>query len=144
MTSNIGARNVQRASIGFNEQDHSLDYESELKNTFSPEFRTRLSEVIYFNALSKDTIIYVVNKFLFELESTLETKKVSLIIAEAARKWFASNGYDANMGARPMARLIEKEISKSLADELLFGKLVSGGTVKVGVKKDKITLAIGQ
>jgi ATP-dependent Clp protease ATP-binding subunit ClpA len=144
MTSNIGARNVQRASIGFNEQDHSLDYESELKKTFSPEFRNRLSEVIYFNALSKDTIIYVVNKFLFELESTLETKKVSLIIAEAARKWFASNGYDANMGARPMARLIEKEISKSLADELLFGKLVSGGTVKVGVKKDKITLAIGR
>ena len=142
MTSNVGAHSVQRASIGFNEQDHSLDYESELKKTFTPEFRNRLSEVIYFNSLNKDTIVYVVNKFLFELESTLEDKKVSLIISDAARKWFAVNGYDAQMGARPMARLIEKEIRKPLADELLFGKLVNGGTVKVGIKKDKITLNI--
>jgi ATP-dependent Clp protease ATP-binding subunit ClpA len=142
MTSNVGAHSVQRASIGFNEQDHSLDYESELKKTFTPEFRNRLSEVIYFNSLNKDTIVYVVNKFLFELESTLEDKKVSLVISDAARKWFAVNGYDAQMGARPMARLIEKEIRKPLADELLFGKLVNGGTVKVGVKKDKITLNI--
>jgi len=142
MTSNVGAHSVQRASIGFNEQDHSLDYESELKKTFTPEFRNRLSEVIYFNSLNKDTIVYVVNKFLFELESTLEDKKVSLVISDAARKWFAVNGYDAQMGARPMARLIEKEIRKPLADELLFGKLVNGGTVKVGIKKDKITLNI--
>jgi len=142
MTSNVGAHSVQRASIGFNEQDHSLDYESELKKTFTPEFRNRLSDVIYFNSLNKDTIVYVVNKFLFELESTLEDKKVSLVISDAARKWFAVNGYDAQMGARPMARLIEKEIRKPLADELLFGKLVNGGTVKVGIKKDKITLNI--
>ncbi len=142
MTSNVGAQNVQRASIGFNEQDHSLDYEGELKKTFTPEFRNRLSEVIYFNSLNKDTIVYVVNKFLFELEATLEDKKVSFIISDAARKWFAINGYDAQMGARPMTRLIEKEIRKPLADELLFGKLVDGGTVKVGVKKDQITLNI--
>jgi len=86
----------------------------------------------------------VVNKFLFELESTLEDKNVSLIMSDAARKWFATHGYDAQMGARPMARLIEKEIRKPLADELLFGKLINGGTVKVGVKKDKITLNITQ
>ena len=144
MTSNVGAHSVQRASIGFNEQDHTLDYEGELKKTFTPEFRNRLSEVIYFNSLNKDTIVYVVNKFLFELESTLEDKNVSLIMSDAARKWFATHGYDAQMGARPMARLIEKEIRKPLADELLFGKLINGGTVKVGVKKDKITLNITQ
>ena len=142
MTSNVGAHNVQRASIGFNEQDHSLDYEGELKKTFTPEFRNRLSEIIYFNSLNEETIIYVVDKFIFELEATLEEKNVSLIVSDAARKWFAKNGYDAKMGARPMSRLIEKEIRKPLADELLFGKLMSGGTVKVGVKKDLITLDI--
>ncbi|SFV87130.1 ATP-dependent Clp protease ATP-binding subunit ClpA [hydrothermal vent metagenome] len=142
MTSNIGAQSVGRASIGFNEQDHSLDYEGELKKAFTPEFRNRLSEVIYFNSLNEETIVFVVNKFLFELESTLEEKNVSLLVSEAARKWFAKNGYDAKMGARPMSRLIEKEIRKPLADELLFGKLVTGGTVKVGVKKDNITIVI--
>ena len=142
MTSNIGAQSVGRASIGFNEQDHSLDYESELKKTFTPEFRNRLSEVIYFNSLNEGTIVYVVNKFLFELESALENKNVALVVTDTARKWFAKHGYDAKMGARPMSRLIEKEIRKPLADELLFGKLVTGGTVKVGVKKDQITLAI--
>jgi ATP-dependent Clp protease ATP-binding subunit ClpA len=142
MTSNVGARSVQRPSIGFNEQDHSLDYESELKKTFTPEFRNRLSEIIYFNTLSEEVVIYVVNKFLFELEEALETKNVSLIVSESARKWFANHGYDNKMGARPMERLVEREIRKPLADELLFGKLSEGGTVKVSVKKDKIYLEI--
>jgi len=142
MTSNVGAHSVQRASIGFNEQDHSLDYEGELKKTFTPEFRNRLSEIIYFNSLSEEVVVYVVNKFLFELEDVLEQKNVSLIISDAARKWFAKNGYDSKMGARPMVRLIEKEIRKPLADELLFGQLNEGGTVKVGVNKDKIALTI--
>ena len=142
MTSNVGAHSVQRASIGFNEQDHSLDYEGELKKIFTPEFRNRLSEIIYFNSLSEEVVVFVVNKFLFELEDALESQNVSLVISDAARKWFATNGYDAQMGARPMVRLIEKEIRKPLADELLFGKLIDGGSVKVGVKKDKITLAI--
>jgi len=142
MTSNVGARSVQRPSIGFNEQDHSLDYESELKKTFTPEFRNRLSEIIYFNTLSEEVVIYVVNKFLFELEEALETKNVSLIVSESARKWFANHGYDNKMGARPMERLVEREIRKPLADELLFGKLSEGGTVKVSVKKDKIALEI--
>ena len=111
MTSNVGAHSVQRASIGFNEQDHSLDYEGELKKTFTPEFRNRLSEIIYFQfTLSEEVVVYVVNKFLFELEDVLEQKNVSLIISDAARKWFAKNGYDSKMGARPMIRLIEKEI----------------------------------
>ncbi len=142
MTSNVGAQNVQRASIGFNEQDHSLDYEGELKKIFTPEFRNRLSEIIYFNKLNEEVVVYVVNKFLFELEDVLEKKNVSLIVSDAARKWFAENGYDSMMGARPMMRLIEREVRKPLADELLFGKLSSGGTVKVGVIKDKIALTI--
>ena len=142
MTSNVGAQNVQRASIGFNEQDHSLDYEGELKKIFTPEFRNRLSEIIYFNKLNEEVVVYVVNKFLFELEDVLEKKNVSLIVSDAARKWFAENGYDSMMGARPMMRLIEREVRKPLADELLFGKLSSGGTVKVGVSKDKIALTI--
>jgi len=142
MTSNVGARSVQRASIGFNEQDHSLDYEGELKKIFTPEFRNRLSEIIYFNSLTEKVVVYVVNKFLFELEDVLEKKNVSLIISDAARKWFAKNGYDSKMGARPMARLIEKEIRKPLADELLFGQLSEGGTVKVGVDKDKLSIEI--
>jgi len=140
MTSNVGARNVQRSSIGFSEQDHSLDYDSELKKAFAPEFRNRLSEVIYFKSLDKDTIIFVVNKFLFDLESILEEKNVSLIVSDKARDWFANHGYDNQMGARPMSRLIEKEIRKPLADELLFGSLVKGGTVKVGVKNNLIEL----
>jgi len=142
MTSNVGAHSVQRASIGFNEQDHSLDYEGELKKIFTPEFRNRLSEIIYFNSLSEEVVVYVVNKFLFELEDVLEQKNVSLIISDAARKWFAKNGYDSKMGARPMARLIEKKVRKPLADELLFGQLSEGGIVKVGVKKGKIALTI--
>ena len=142
MTSNVGAHSVQRASIGFNEQDHSLDYEGELKKIFTPEFRNRLSEIIYFNNLSEEVVVYVVNKFLFELEDVLEQKNVSLIISDAARKWFAKNGYDSKMGARPMARLIEKMVRKPLADELLFGQLSEGGTVRVGVNKDKIALTI--
>ena len=140
MTSNVGARSVQRSSIGFSEQNHSHDYESEMKKVFAPEFRNRLSEVIYFNSLDKDTIIYVVNKFLFDLESLLEEKNVSLIVSDKARDWFASNGYDVQMGARPMSRLIEKEIRKPLADELLFGKLTKGGTVKVDIVKDQVKL----
>jgi ATP-dependent Clp protease ATP-binding subunit ClpA len=140
MTSNVGARSVQRSSIGFSEQNHSHDYESEMKKVFAPEFRNRLSEVIYFNSLDKDTIIYVVNKFLFDLESLLEEKNVSLIVSDKARDWFASNGYDVQMGARPMSRLIEKEIRKPLADELLFGKLTNGGTVKVDIVKDQVKL----
>ena len=142
MTSNAGAQSIQRSSIGFSEQDHSLDYEGELKKAFTPEFRNRLSEIIYFNSLNEETIVFVVNKFLFELEEALENKNVSLIVSDAARKWFAKHGYDAKMGARPMSRLIEKEIRKPLADELLFGKLVGGGTVKVGVKKDSVTIVL--
>ena len=141
MTSNVGAHTANRTSIGFNKQNNFLDYKSELQKTFSPEFRNRLSEVIYFDSLSKDVVVFIVDKFLFDLEETLEKKNVSLIVSDNARKWFADNGYDESMGARPMSRLIEKEIRKPLADELLFGVIANGGTVKIDVKKDKIQIS---
>ena len=142
MTSNAGAINTERTSIGFNKQNHTLDYKTELKKYFAPEFRNRLSEIIYFNKLSKDTTMLIVNKFLFELEDTLENKKVSIIVSDVARQWLIKNGYNDKMGARPMARLIEKEIRTPLADELLFGKLIHGGTVKIDIKKNKINIKV--
>ncbi len=141
MTSNAGAQASQRTSIGFSKQDHSLDYKTELKNLFHPEFRNRLSSIIYFNSLSKENIIFVVNKFLFELEQALEPKQVSLVVSDSARGWLAEHGYDVKMGARPMARLIEKKIRTPLADELLFGKLSKGGRVEVDVKKEELQLS---
>ena len=142
MTSNIGAQHSGRASIGFSEQDHSLDYQSELKTAFKPEFRNRLSDIIYFNALSKENIMFVVDKFLMELENALEAKQVNISISNKAKQWLATHGYDVKMGARPMSRLIEQEIRKPLADELLFGKLINGGDVCIDVKKDKICFVI--
>lgn len=142
MTSNVGAQISQRASIGFSEQNNTLDYENELKKTFTPEFRNRLSEIVYFNNLSPEDIVCIVDKFLFELEDTLESKGVEFICSNSARKWLAKNGYDAQMGARPMMRLIEEKLRKPLADELLFGKLTNSGVVKVGVKKDEIAIII--
>jgi ATP-dependent Clp protease ATP-binding subunit ClpA len=142
MTSNVGINVSQRASIGFSEQDHSQDVSGELKKTFSPEFRNRLTKIIYFNSLGEDNILFIVNKFLFDLETTLEEKKVSLVVKNSARKYLATKGYDKKMGARPMARLIETEISTPLADELLFGKLVKGGKVVISFKKDGLDLVI--
>lgn len=144
MTSNVGINVAQRASIGFSEQDHSSDVNAELKKVFTPEFRNRLTKIIYFKSLNKDNILFIVNKFLFDLETTLEEKKVNLIVAESARKWLAEKGYDAKMGARPMARLIEKEISTKLADELLFGQLIKGGTVKITCVKDALKISFSK
>lgn len=140
MTSNIGTHTSSRASIGFNEQDHSLDYTTELKNTFSPEFRNRLSEIIYFNTLNERSITLVVDKCLLELENTLSAKNITLSIDTLARKWLATHGYDNKMGARPMARLIEREIRKPLADDILFGDLAQGGEVVITTKNKQLNI----
>lgn len=140
MTSNVGTYVSSRASIGFSEQDHSLDYESELKNTFSPEFRNRLSEIIYFNRLDERSIALIVDKCLLNLENTLATKNVDLQVSTSAKNWLAQHGYDKKMGARPMARLIEREIRKPLADELLFGDLATGGLVTIKTKQNKLCI----
>jgi ATP-dependent Clp protease ATP-binding subunit ClpA len=139
MTSNVGAFDAQKNSIGFNE-NNSNKQQSSLEKTFTPEFRNRLSQVLYFNQLDKNTILSVVDKFIFAVENKLSTKNIDLSVSLAAKKWLAKNGYDQKMGARPMGRLIEKEINTPLADEILFGKLSSGGSVKIGLKQDKLTI----
>lgn len=142
MTSNVGAQISQRASIGFSEQNHSSDFARELKKIFTPEFRNRLTQTIYFNNLDEKTILFIVNKFLFELEETLDKKNVQLSVTDKAHKWLAAEGYDSTMGARPMARLIENKINKPLADELLFGILVKGGEVKLDANKSGLVIKI--
>ncbi|MBP8024164.1 MAG: ATP-dependent Clp protease ATP-binding subunit ClpA [Chromatiaceae bacterium] len=138
MTTNAGAAEASRPSIGFTEQDHATDGMEALKRLFTPEFRNRLDAVIQFGALSPATIVNVVDKFLFELEQQLLEKKVSLTVDSEARAWLASRGYDARMGARPMGRIIREHIKKPLANELLFGQLVNGGAVRVKVEGEEL------
>jgi ATP-dependent Clp protease ATP-binding subunit ClpA len=131
MTTNAGADQMGRASIGFTKQDHTADGAEVIKRAFSPEFRNRLDAIIPFKPLSPDTIGHVVSKFVLELEAQLEEKHVEIDVDERARAWLAKNGYDPTMGARPMARLIREKIKKALADEILFGRLAHGGSVDV-------------
>ncbi len=144
MTTNAGAEETSRAVIGFTHQDHSKDASAVIKKMFTPEFRNRLDATIYFDALDENIILNVVDKFLIELESQLEAKKVQLSITDDARKWLAKKGFDPKMGARPMARVIQDEIKQILADELLFGKLKSGGNVKLDVKDEKLVCEANQ
>jgi ATP-dependent Clp protease ATP-binding subunit ClpA len=140
MTSNAGAQEISRASIGFTEQDHSSDAMEVIRRTFSPELRNRLDAIIQFKALSEPSISRVVDKFVMELELLLQNKNVALEVSEIARIWLAEHGYDRKMGARPMARLIQEKIKRPLADELLFGKLVNGGHVIVDVAEGELQL----
>ncbi len=142
MTTNAGAAETSRRSIGFTEQDHSTDGMEALKRLFTPEFRNRLDAVVQFGPLSEDTIRSVVDKFVFELEQQLEDKKVRLTIDTDARAWLADKGYDPQMGARPMARVIQQHIKKPLANELLFGELVTGGQVRIRVEGDDLAFEI--
>ena len=134
MTTNAGAREASRASIGFVEQDHSTDAMEVLKRMFAPEFRNRLDAIMQFNALPMDVIKTIVDKFLVELQAQLDSKKVQLEVDESAREWIAREGYDEKMGARPMQRLIQERIKRRLADDILFGELERGGIVRVTVQ----------
>jgi ATP-dependent Clp protease ATP-binding subunit ClpA len=138
MTTNAGAELASRASIGFQTQDHSTDAMQAIKRAFSPEFRNRLDTIVQFKALNPEHIAHVVEKFIIELETQLEAKQVTIEIDEAARRWLAKRGYDPKMGARPMARVIQEQIKKPLAEELLFGKLEKGGHVKVYETDNKL------
>ncbi|MCF6298500.1 MAG: ATP-dependent Clp protease ATP-binding subunit ClpA [Thiomicrorhabdus sp.] len=142
MTSNVGAEQMARSSMGFAEQDHTMDFESELKKVFTPEFRNRLDGVVQFNRLSEASMASVVNKFIYALESTLEAKKVTLTLTDAARQWLAKEGYDPLMGARPMARLIQDKIKQPLADKLLFGELQKGGLVEIDCVKNLLQFKV--
>jgi len=136
MTTNAGAEETSRRSIGFTEQDNSTDALEALKRYFTPEFRNRLDAIVQFAPLAPETIVSVVDKFIFELEQQLADKKVALIIEPDAKAWIAEKGYDPKMGARPMARVIQNHIKKPMANELLFGSLSNGGTVTVKLGDD--------
>jgi ATP-dependent Clp protease ATP-binding subunit ClpA len=142
MTTNAGAGEMSRPSIGFTEQDHASDGMQTIRRLFTPEFRNRLDAIIQFRSLEGDTIRHVVDKFLIELEGLLEPKRVTLEVSPAAREWLAEHGYDRKMGARPMSRVIQERIKRPLADELLFGRLVEGGEVRVDADGDRLVFSI--
>ena len=141
MTTNAGAQQASRRSIGFVKQNHSMDSMEVIRRTFTPEFRNRLDAIIQFTPLDFDHILRVVDKFLIELESQLSEKHVSLDVDADARRWLAEHGFDPQMGARPMARVIQEKIKRVLADELLFGKLAEGGKVSLSVKDGELAVS---
>ncbi|MBQ0732006.1 MAG: AAA family ATPase, partial [Oleispira antarctica] len=142
MTTNAGAETISRRSIGFSHQDHTSDGMEVIRKQFTPEFRNRLDSIIQFASLTRDNIMFVVDKFLVELQAQLDDKKVHMNIDDETRDWFAENGYDEKMGARPMNRLIQEKLKKPLAERILFGDLEGGGEVDVCLNdaKDGIEL----
>lgn len=142
MTTNVGADSISRNSMGFTKQDHSRDNSEAMKRMFTPEFRNRLDAIIQFNPLDQNVIVSVVDKFLVELQAQLDDKKVVLEIDDAVRNYLAEKGYDRLMGARPMNRLIQDEIKKPLAEQILFGDLVNGGTVSIRMNADKSAIEL--
>jgi ATP-dependent Clp protease ATP-binding subunit ClpA len=142
MTTNAGAQEMARASIGFTQTDNASDGMEAIRRLFSPEFRNRIDAIIQFASLDSATIERVVDKLLLEVEAQLEQKGVALMLDDAARRWIAEKGYDPKMGARPMARVIQEHIKRPLAEELLFGKLAGGGQVKVTVSPDATKLEL--
>ncbi|QDA55973.1 ATP-dependent Clp protease ATP-binding subunit ClpA [Thermomonas aquatica] len=142
MTTNAGATQAARRTIGFTKQDHSTDSMEAIRRGFTPEFRNRLDAVVQFQALGFDHILRVVDKFLIELEMQLHEKQVALSATPGARDWLAQHGFDPLMGARPMGRLIQDKVKRPLADELLFGKLVNGGRVALDVVDGELALDV--
>jgi ATP-dependent Clp protease ATP-binding subunit ClpA len=140
MTTNAGATQAARRTMGFIHQDHASDAMEVIRKAFTPEFRNRLDAIIQFQGLGFEHILRVVDKFLIELESQLHDKHVSLSATAAARQWLAEHGFDPLMGARPMSRLLQERIKRPLADELLFGKLVGGGRVTVDVRDGELVV----
>ena len=142
MTTNAGAQEMARPAIGFTQQDNTTDGMEAIRRLFTPEFRNRLDAVIQFSSLDETTIERVVDKLVLEVEMQLEQKGVTLSLDDAARRWIATKGYDPKMGARPMARTIQEFIKRPLAEELLFGRLVGGGQVRVSVASDGTRLEL--
>ena len=136
MTTNAGAQEMSRASIGFTQQDHSSDGMEIIRKAFSPEFRNRLDSIIQFASLDINSVKRVVDKLVVELEAKLDSNNVTFELDDAARQWIAERGYDPKMGARPMARIIQEHIKRPLAEELLFGALADGGHVRITVDKN--------
>ena len=142
MTTNVGAENISRSSMGFTKQDHSKDNTEAMNRVFTPEFRNRLDAIIQFNPLDPSIVVSVVDKFLVELQAQLDDKQVMLEIDDEVREYLAEKGYDRLMGARPMQRLIQNEIKKPLANMVLFGDLAEGGAVHVTLSEDVFDSAL--
>ncbi len=142
MTTNAGARESARRSIGFMEQDHASDSMEVIRKAFSPEFRNRLDAIIQFGSLDFEVILLIVDKFVLELEAQLAQKDVSLSVTSEARAWLAEKGFDPKMGARPMKRVIQEHIKRNLADDLLFGELAEGGEVSVDLDEEGEKLVV--
>ncbi len=140
MTTNAGAAQAARRSMGFVEQSHATDAMEIIRRSFTPEFRNRLDAIIQFAPLELEHILRVVDKFLIELEAQLNEKHVSLHVDQESRRWLAEHGFDAQMGARPMARVIQENVKRALADELLFGKLAAGGKVLLSVNEGELVV----
>jgi ATP-dependent Clp protease ATP-binding subunit ClpA len=140
MTSNAGAAEMAKSAIGFGRERRIGEDTAAIERTFTPEFRNRLDAVISFAPLGKNTILRVVEKFVLQLEAQLMDRNVTIELSRPAAAWLADKGYDDKMGARPLARVIQEHIKKPLAEDLLFGKLIKGGFVKVTVKDGKLEL----
>ncbi len=140
MTTNAGAQLASRRTMGFVEQNHTPDALETIRRTFTPEFRNRLDAIIQFGSLDFEHILRVVDKFLIELESQLNEKQVTVDVSAEARRWLAERGFDPQMGARPMARVIQEQVKRPLADELLFGKLAQGGKVRLDVRDGELVV----
>ncbi len=136
MTTNAGAQEMSRSSIGFTTQDHTSDGMAAISRLFSPEFRNRLDAIIQFAPLGKEAILRVVDKLVMQLEAQLESNGVTIELEPSARQWIADRGYDPAMGARPMARVIQEHVKRPLAELLLFGELAKGGHVRLVVNED--------
>ncbi len=144
MTTNAGAELMSRPSIGFTYQDHSSDGMEFIKKAFSPEFRNRLDAIIQFKPLTLDTVKVVVDKFLKQLQTQLDDKKVVLSFSDKVKSWLAEKGYDDKMGARPMNRLIQEQIKKPLAERILFGDLSSGGHIEIDLKDEELIFELSE
>ena len=142
MTSNAGAVEQAKAAVGFGRARREGEDTAAIERTFTPEFRNRLDAVISFGALPKEVILKVVEKFVLQLEAQLMDRDVSIELTKSAAEWLGEKGYDDRMGARPLARIIQEHIKRPLADELLFGKLVKGGLVRVTVRDGELKLDI--
>jgi ATP-dependent Clp protease ATP-binding subunit ClpA len=142
MTSNVGAADLARVRVGFSQAASRGDDEIAFKNTFSPEFRNRLDARIRFDPLTPDVMGHIVDKAMKELVGQLAERKVTISLTDTARAHFAKKGYDVDNGARPLARLVQEEIKRPLADEILFGKLEKGGTVEVDIEGEQVKFRI--
>jgi len=137
MTTNAGAEALSKASFGFTQTKQTGDEQEDIKKLFSPEFRNRLDSIVSFTALDSDVILKVVDKFLIQLENQLHDKKVDATFTPKLKEFLAQKGFDPQMGARPMSRLIQDTIRKALADELLFGKLTNGGEIEIDISDEE-------